>query len=81
MMSPYTFIKPLKLKQAMYIPKHFNVTDKEEIFAFIKANPFGQLISLVEARFFSTHLPFLMGKKNQSIICHIAKSNPQWKKH
>lgn len=35
----------------MYIPKHFSVTDKEEILAFIKANSFGQLISLVEGRY------------------------------
>lgn len=63
----------------MYIPKHFNVTDKEEILAFVKANAFGQLISLVEGRLFSSHVPFLLGNEDQSLICHIAKNNPQWK--
>lgn len=62
----------------MYIPKHFNVTDKEEISGFIKANAFGQLISLVKGKLFSSHIPFLFSNDNQSLICHVAKSNPQW---
>ncbi|WP_126456779.1 FMN-binding negative transcriptional regulator [Sulfuriflexus mobilis] len=62
----------------MYIPEHFNVTDKEEILAFIKANAFGQLISLVEGKLFSSHIPFFLSDDNQSLICHIAKRNPQW---
>ena len=62
----------------MYIPKHFNVTDKEEILGFIKLNAFGQLISLVKGKLFSSHIPFLLSSDNQSLICHVAKSNPQW---
>ena len=62
----------------MFIPKKFEVTDKEEILSFIKANAFGQLISTVKGRYFSTHIPFLLSDDDQSIICHLAKSNPQW---
>jgi len=62
----------------MYIPKHFNVTEKEEVLAFIKANAFGQLISLVEGKLFSSHIPFILGNEDQSLTCHIAKNNPQW---
>ena len=62
----------------MYIPKHFIVTDKEEILGFIKLNAFGQLISLVKGKLFSSHIPFLLSYDNQSLICHVAKSNPQW---
>lgn len=62
----------------MYIPKHFDVTNKEEILNFIKANAFGQLISLVEGKLFSSHIPFLLGNEGESLICHIAKQNPQW---
>ena len=62
----------------MYIPKHFNVSDKEEILAFIKGNSFGQLISLVEGKLFSSHIPFLFRGENQSLLCHVAKNNPQW---
>jgi transcriptional regulator len=63
----------------MYIPKDFEVTDRNEILAFIKANAFGQLISTVEGRLFSSHIPFVVGNDGQSLICHIAKRNPQWK--
>ena len=63
----------------MYIPNQFNITDKKEIFTFIKENSFGQLISLVEGKLFSTHIPFLISEDKRSIICHIAKNNPQWK--
>jgi transcriptional regulator len=63
----------------MYIPKHFEVTDKEEIFAFIKANAFGQFVSSVEGRLFSTNIPFLISDDHSKLIGHLAKQNPQWK--
>lgn len=62
----------------MYIPKHFAVTDKEEIFGFIENNSFGQLISQVEGRSFSTHMPFLLSRDRTKLLGHIAKANPQW---
>jgi transcriptional regulator len=61
----------------MYIPKHFEVTDRDEIFSFVEANAFGQLISNAEGRFFSSHLPFLVTQDRSGIICHLAKQNPQ----
>lgn len=62
----------------MYIPQQFEVTDREKIFAFIQANAFGQLISTVEGKLFSSHIPFLIANDRKSILSHIAKSNPQW---
>ena len=61
----------------MYIPKHFEVTDKDEIFAFVEANAFGQLISNVNGRLFSTHLPFLFSEDRSKIIGHLALQNRQ----
>ena len=63
----------------MYIPKHFEVTDREKALAFIKSNAFGQLISTVEGKLFSSHIPFYYEEEKESLICHIARSNPQWK--
>jgi len=63
----------------MYLPKHFEVTDKEEIFAFIEAHAFAQLISNVDGRPFSTHLPFLLSDDKTKLIGHLAKANPQHK--
>ncbi len=62
----------------MYIPQHFEVTDRKEILAFIKANAFGQLVSTVGGRLYSSHLPFFLSEDEQSLICHVAKKNPQW---
>ena len=61
----------------MYIPKHFEITDKSEIFAFVEANAFGQLISNVDGRLYSTHLPFLLSKDRYKITGHLALQNPQ----
>jgi len=63
----------------MYIPKHFEVTDREEVQAFLKANPFGQLISTVDGKLFSSHLPFFFDYDAGLLICHVAKGNPQWR--
>lgn len=64
-------------QESMYIPKHFEVTDKDKIFGFIEANAFGQLVSSVNGRHFSTHIPFLVSKDRSRIFAHLAKSNPQ----
>jgi len=61
----------------MYIPKSFKVSDKDEICAFIEANAFGQLISHVDGRPFSTHMPFLLSEDKTKITGHLALQNPQ----
>ncbi len=61
----------------MYIPRHFAVTDKSEIYAFVEANTFGQLISNVGGRLFSTHMPFLLSEDRAKIIGHMSVRNPQ----
>jgi transcriptional regulator len=60
----------------MYIPKHFEVTDNEEIFSFVEANACGQLISQVDGRFLHIFL-FLVSKDRTRIFAHLAKANPQ----
>lgn len=61
----------------MYIPKHFEVKDKEVIYSFIEENAFGQLISNVNGRPFSTHMPFLLSEDKTKILGHMALQNPQ----
>ena len=61
----------------MYVPKHFEITDKEEIYSFIEANTFGQIISNVSGRPFSSHIPFLISADRTRIIGHLSKQNPQ----
>jgi len=62
----------------MYIPKHFKVTDDDEILSFLQANSFGQLISRHQDRLFSSHLPFLIAADVKFQKCHLARQNPQW---
>ena len=60
----------------MYLPEHFEVTNRDEIFEFVDTNTFGQLISPVDGRPYSTHMPFLVSEDRQRLIGHVAKQNP-----
>jgi transcriptional regulator len=61
----------------MYLPPHFEITDSAEIQAFIEANAFGQLISTVDGKLFSTHMPFLANADCTVLLGHLARPNPQ----
>jgi transcriptional regulator len=61
----------------MYIPKHFNIDEPDEIFGFIGENAFGELVSHSQGRLFATHMPFLISDDRQRLIGHVAKANPQ----
>ena len=62
----------------MYVPDQFKISDQEEIFSFLQANAFGQLISLQDKRLTSSHLPFLIADDRKRLLCHLARQNPQW---
>lgn len=62
----------------MYIPRHFSVTEQEEIFSFLDANAFGQLISVADNRPTSSHLPFLLSADRRFLHCHLARQNSHW---
>ena len=63
----------------MYIPKHFEITDSKTTLAFLKANAFGQITSMVEGKLFASHVPFLATEDGAVLLGHLAKANPQWK--
>jgi transcriptional regulator len=62
----------------MYVPEKFQVDDLDELFAFVAANAFGQLVSLHDGRPVVTHLPFLVADDRKTLRCHVARQNPQW---
>lgn len=62
----------------MYLPDHFKISDQKEIFAFLDANAFGQLISVEDGRPVVSHLPFLISAERKRLHCHLARQNPQW---
>ncbi len=63
----------------MYLPKHFTIDDQQEIFSFIRANAFGQLISTLQGRLISSHIPLLLNQQNDRLVAHLARPNPQLK--
>jgi transcriptional regulator len=62
----------------MYLPGHFEISDSDEIFAFVDANAFGQLISMQDNRLTASHLPFLIADDRKHLHCHLARPNLQW---
>jgi transcriptional regulator len=62
----------------MYVPDHFKVSEQEEIYSFLEANAFGQLISLQDNRLTASHLPFLLSSDRKNLRCHLARQNTQW---
>lgn len=64
----------------MYLPKHFQSEDPEQIRAFLQQNYFGLLLSNNPDLLY-TPLPFLFDwqKSQLTAHCHIARNNPQLK--
>jgi len=63
----------------MYIPKPYEMNDSSAVTQFIQANSFGLLISTVEELPFATHLSFFYDAKQNVLLAHVARANPQWR--
>lgn len=65
----------------MYIPEFNRLTDRNEIFDFMKQFSFATIISAKNNLPVATPLPFLINIKDEQIILtsHFAKANDQWK--
>jgi transcriptional regulator len=65
----------------MYLPKHFEQSDREELFDIIAAYPFGTLVVNGPNGLDANHVPFLiddtgLGKK---LVAHVARANQLWR--
>lgn len=65
----------------MYTPRHFKVTDMNEIWDFVQENSFGTIVTNDGGKPIATHLPFLLNKKDDDyyLTSHFAYGNLQWK--
>ncbi len=66
----------------MYVPKHFQVTDREQLNEFIKQHSFGILFSQTAEGPYATHLPFFLrdGAGEHGVLTgHMARANPHSK--
>lgn len=60
----------------MYIPKHFQESDDQEIIEFIKHHNFGVLVSMVDGKYEAVHLPFIVSETSPlRIEGHVSRGN------
>jgi len=64
----------------MYVPEKFKIDDPKVIHTFIEENSFGLLLTTHENEIHDTHTPFVYCEKNNRLLGHIARANPQWEK-
>ncbi len=63
----------------MYIPKYFDMPERDRQIAFMRANSFATLVSMVDGAPFASHVPVRAGMDADRIWLsfHLAKANPQ----
>ncbi len=64
----------------MYIPRRYEEKDRDKVFAFMRENSFGILISVKDRLPMGTHIPLLLGKNaagEDILTAHISKGNEQ----
>lgn len=64
----------------MYIPIHFEVTDRERLFPVIREFSFATVVTNDGRAPFASHLPILLDEEGEPrLLGHMARANPQWK--
>lgn len=65
----------------MYIPKHYKISDWEEIREFVQHHSFATLVTTKGVRPIATHLPMqlLSDGEDTYLTGHMAYGNPQWR--
>ena len=66
----------------MYTPDVFALTEPAKIARLIRDYPFGLLVTAAGDASVATHLPFLFDPEagpHGTLVCHMARANPQWK--
>ncbi|OGX79598.1 protease [Exiguobacterium sp. SH31] len=64
----------------MYVPKLYAVNDAEEVHAFLKAHPFGTVVTHDGQKPHATHVPLRFHAEDGHVwfTTHVARNNPQW---
>lgn len=63
----------------MYVPRHFQNDNSEEVKNFIEQNGFATLVSQTEGKLWATHIPLQLSEDRTKLHGHVSKANPQWK--
>jgi transcriptional regulator len=71
----------MSYSRAMYIPKHFELTDTKTMHDLMRQFSFATIVSVLEGAPFATHMPVVvrpeLGEFGK-LRTHIARANPQW---
>ncbi len=65
----------------MYIPQHYELTDRSILAEVIRANSFGVIVTSVPGGPLATHIPFLLhgsADTNGKLQAHVARANTHW---
>ena len=63
----------------MYLPDHFNEQRVAELYALMRAHPFGSLVTHTEAGLDANHIPFELAAEEGALgtlRAHVARANP-----
>jgi len=66
----------------MYVPRHFAMDDAAEMSAFVRANPFATVVSLLDGELVATHVPVLLegdAAPGGRLGGHLARANGHWR--
>jgi transcriptional regulator len=65
---------------AMYRPTAFQEDNVDKLVAFMRANSFATLVSIVDGMPFASHIPLVITLQSGvvKLTGHLAKQNPQW---
>ncbi len=63
----------------MNIPKPFQITDPEQIAAFIDSYNFALLITVSSGAAQISHVPLLYDRSRNCLLGHLARANPHWR--
>ena len=66
----------------MYVPKHFAEDDPATLRAYIEANPFATIVTMLDGELIATHVPVLLdgdAAAGGTLVGHVARANPHWR--
>jgi transcriptional regulator len=64
----------------LYVPNHFRVEDRDELFEFMQKHAFATLASAGPAGLHVSHIPFVAERDDRGVrlLGHVARGNPHW---
>lgn len=65
----------------MYIPRHFAITDRDQLLEAMRANSFATVVSDTSDGLQATHIPLLVDERDGDVVLvgHFARANPHWR--